>query len=389
MAAPHLYRQLIVQLGQWIDVCDQRHLQVFSELVSAILLSQSACASHWLAFMSHRNCAARSHLERVKYFLSNPRIKTDTFYTPLVKQFLQAWEGESLLLAMDTSMLWDEYCLIEVSLIWGGRSIALGQRVLKHGSASVGFEDYRCVLEATQRMLPANGSVTLLADRGFEHGNLMRWLNRAEWNWIIRAKSDLNVTLASGREAAVCELLPLPEMAHLYHDVRVLNNIDAHLATANLAVAQEPWAVLTNLAPSLQIFEMYGKRFGGIEPHFKDYKSAGFDLNRSHLRDAQALTCLFMLLAAAGIIAMSIAIVLNASGFSRSIDSHSQRGLSFLQLGLRFIQQFLYLGQALPAILQPLPTHSPPPAAASRKKRAELDDRIIFSRFVRFSAPHA
>jgi len=69
-------------------------------------------------------------MERLSYFVHNPKIKADTFYVPLVKEFLQAWKGASVMLTLDTSMLWDQYCLIEVCLIWGGRSIALGQTVI-------------------------------------------------------------------------------------------------------------------------------------------------------------------------------------------------------------------------------------------------------------------
>jgi hypothetical protein len=56
-------------------------------------------------------------------------------------------------------------------------------------------------------------------------------------------------------------------------------------------MAGEPWPVLTNIPPSVQTFAIYGQRFGGIEPHFKDDKSAAFDLIRSHLRNPQALNC--------------------------------------------------------------------------------------------------
>ncbi|MBN3875306.1 MAG: hypothetical protein HWQ42_02355 [Nostoc sp. JL23] len=107
---------------------------------------------------------------------SNPKINVETFYYPLVEQFLKAWEGIGMTLVLDTSVLWDKYCLIEVCLIWGGRSIPLGQSVLKHGSATVGYEDYRPVLETTLRMLPPGCQVRLLADRGFEHGAFIRWL---------------------------------------------------------------------------------------------------------------------------------------------------------------------------------------------------------------------
>jgi hypothetical protein len=189
-------------------------------------------------------------------------------------------------------MLWDQYCLIEVCLVWGGRSIPLAQTVLEHGSATVAFEDYRPLLETTLQLLPTQTQVTLLADRGFvraaspqkKHGELIRWLRRQHWSWAIRAKSDLKVTLSNGQTAAVSQLLPPEAEAYLLPEVTILQDIECHLATANLAIANEAWAVLSDIPPSLQTFALYGQRFGGIEPHFKDSLSAGFELMRSHLR---------------------------------------------------------------------------------------------------------
>lgn len=86
-------------------------------------------------------------------------------------------------LTLDTSMLWDEFCLIEICLTWGGRSIPLAQTVLEHGSATVGFEQYRPLLESVVTLLPEHSAVTLLADRGFEHGALIRWLCHQGWSW--------------------------------------------------------------------------------------------------------------------------------------------------------------------------------------------------------------
>jgi hypothetical protein len=136
--------------------------------------------------------------------------------------------------------------------------------------------------------------------------------------------------------------------------------------------------------PSLQTFALYGQRFGGIEPHFKDYKSAAFELIRSHLRDASALSCLLMLLAAATLIALSIAVVVVTEGQREAIDWHSQRGLSFLQLGLREIKRLCYQHLPIPSLVL-LPRRSPPPAYASVKKREQLETRIEFSRVTVFS----
>jgi hypothetical protein len=379
MQIPHLYLQLQQQMRQWIKPKDKRHLQGFAEAVAAILQSGSASLSHWLPYLSHRGCKARSQMERLNYFVHNPHISAEIFYNPLLKHFLQAFAGASLELALDTSMLWDKFCLIEVCLIWGGRSIGLAQVVLEHRSATVGFEDYRPVLEQVLTLLPPQSTVTLLADRGFEHGELIRWLNRNRWSWAIRAKTDLQVTLATGSTKSVEQLIPPSEQAYLFPDVTVLGDINCHLATANLAMANGSWAVLTAISPSLQTFALYGRRFGGIEPHFKDYKSGAFDIVSSHLRDAQALTCLFMLLATASLIALILGIMLVRLGQRAWIDWHDPRGLSFLQLGLRQLHSLLYQQKLLPQ-LEILPKSNPPPACASITKREMLDFRIEFSR---------
>ncbi len=384
MTTTPLYRQLLNQLSQWVVPKDRRHLQGYVEILGAILQSGSACVSHWLPYLSHRDCQARSHLERLSYFMGNPAIQAAQFYAPVLRHFLRAWTGQSMLLVLDTSVLWDQYCLIEVCLAWGGRSLVLAQSVLEHGSATVGFEHYRPVLEAAQSILPDEVQVTLVADRGFEHRELIRWLTQQQWDWAIRAKRDLHVTLATGEQKPVADLLPDKGQVHVFHQVQIMADLSCHLATAYCPNTKEAWAVVTNRTPSLQTFALYGQRFGGIEPHFKDYKSAGFSLTRSRIRNAQSLSCLLMLLAMAQLLATHLGFFMMYLGQRTQLDWHGQRGLSFLQLGLRQLQRLCYLGLPLPNF-EPLPYCNPPTATASRKKRAKLEAQIEFSRVVIFS----
>jgi hypothetical protein len=384
METPLLYRQLQDQLSQWVQPKDQRHLQGFAEIVAAVLQSGEACLGRWIPYLSHRDCGARAHMGRLSYFLRNPQITAARYYEPMLRQALSAFAGEAILLTLDTSMLWDQFCLIEVCLAWGGRSFTLAQVVLEHGSAMVGFEQYRPVLEQAQQVLPPGVQVTFLADRGFEHGDLMRWLTKQQWDWAIRVKSDLLVTTKGGRTQAVESLFPPPEQVYLVGPVRVLGDIDAHLATANVPGAQDTWAVLSSQAVSLQTFALYGQRFGGIEPHFKDYKSAALNVLDSGLRDAGVLTRLFMLLDCAYLIALIVGIMLVKAGQRTRLDWHGDRGLSFLQLGLRELARLCYERLPLP-ILQALPKCNPPPACASQCKRDALDCRIEFSKVVSFS----
>jgi Transposase DDE domain len=368
MTPPPLYRQLSEQLRQWITPKDQRHLTGFSEILGAILMSESACMSRWLPYLSHRNCEGRSHLERSSYFLRNPHITAEQFYVPLLEHLLQNWAGGAMTLALDTSMQWDEFCLIQITLVWGGRSIPIAHTVLKHGSATVGFEQYRPVLEQAKARLPKGVTVTLLADRGFEHGELIRWARRANWYWAIRAKSDLLITTIPDQPPVpVASLLPPISETHLYSDVTILGDIQCHLATATLPKAKESWAVIGELPEGSDFFTVYGKRFGGIEPYFKDYKSSAFDITDSRLRDEKALSRLFMMLSTATLLSISLGFWLCKNQERTKVDAHTNRGLSFLQLGLRQIQRLRHLQLPL-SPFRALTYENPPPAYASRRK---------------------
>lgn len=385
MSTPLLYRQLQEQLSQFIHPKDKRHLAVFSENVAAILLSGSSCLGRWIKFLSHRDCQARSHMERLSYVVNNPKITPETFYYPVLRQFLSAWEGMDVLLTLDTSVFWNEYCLIEVCLVWGGRSFALAQKVMEHPSATVAYSDYQEVLATAQSLLPPACRVTLLADRGFDHGECIRWLIQQEWHWAIRAKRDLNVMRANGHACKVVDLIAPKEQAYLFHRVTILDDIECELATANLSIAGEEWMVFSDQWASLSAFKRYGERYGGIEPHFKDYQSAGFELPDSRLRGAQALSTLLMLLAVATVIAISMAIQMVAIGQRSSLDWHSQRGLSFFQLGLRHLQSLCYQRLPIPKLTQ-LPRKKPKAACASLKKRKKMECRIEFAKVTEFDA---
>ena len=197
-----------------------------------------------------------------------------------------------------------------------------------------------------------------------------------QWDWAIRAKTDLIVWLASGSQRTVQALLPPVEEVYLFHQVTVLDDFDCHLATAHLPEAGDPWAVLSSQPPSLQTFALYGQRFGGIEPHFKDYKSATFDILRSHLRDAAALTSLVMLLDSAALIALVLGFMVMHLGQLARVDWHASRGLSFLQLGLRELARLCYQRLPMPSLL-PLPHCNPPPAYASLRKQQQLHVGVV------------
>lgn len=95
---------------------------------------------------------------------------------PGIAAALVSWGVSEISLIEDTTMLWNEYCLIRLSIQYRGRAIPLVWRVLRHGSSSVGFKVYQDMLKRAARLVPLGISVRFLADRGFADTQLMRYL---------------------------------------------------------------------------------------------------------------------------------------------------------------------------------------------------------------------
>ena len=114
-------------------------------------------------------------------WLGNSRINIHKLYTPLIRAALADWCDECLYLSLDTSLFWDQYCLIRIAVVHRGRVLPVAWRVLHHRSATVAFNDYKTVVTQATRCLPTDVKVVLLADRGFAHPELMRALTQ-QWH---------------------------------------------------------------------------------------------------------------------------------------------------------------------------------------------------------------
>ena len=56
---------------------------------------------------------------------------------PLIQQALAEWGTRVLSLALDTSMLWDAYCLVRISRVYRGRAVPIVWTVVEHPSSRV------------------------------------------------------------------------------------------------------------------------------------------------------------------------------------------------------------------------------------------------------------
>ena len=351
--SPRLYSELLEvcgQPGQWRDV---RHLQTLAWMVVGLIQAECVRLPAWVPFVQGRAQYAQSTQRRFRRWLANRRIEVAPLYGPLIQQALREWGTHTLYLALDTSRLWNQYCLIRLSVVYRGRAVPIVWEVLKHGSSSVTHAAYEELRDAVPALLPAGGKVVFLADRGFADTDLLAQLRRLGWHFRIRIKATFTV-LRSGQPACKVEDLALaPGRAVFLHHVAITAE---HFGPVSLALGRhsktgESWYIVSDEPTSVPTFEEYGRRFT-IEENFLDDKSNGFQLESSLVRDADALTRLCLVLAVATLYLVAQGTQVVAQQKRRWVNPHWLRGNSYLRIGWQWVKSALARGWELFATLR-------------------------------------
>ena len=366
--APRLYDAVFSMLGQHRHWRDVRHLKTLCWMVVGLILSSQINLTDWLDYTRSRAMFAQSIQRRFSRWLNNTRIQERKLYAPLIRQALSKWKATRLVLALDTSLLWNRYCLIRVSLIYRGRAIPVMWKVIPHKSSSVAHSSYSKLLYAVATVLPQGVEVLFLADRGFADIALLKQLRRLKWHYRIRIKSSFYLYLGK-RGRAISSYQLRPGEALFFHAVALTRErygkVDVALGIDRKS--RERWIIVSDQPSSAETFREYSWRFD-IEEGFLDDKSNGFQLESSRIRSAQMLSRLCLVLAITTLYLSASGTDVAEYGERRWIDPHWFRGSSYLKIGWRWIRQCLVHGFYLPTDLRLSDTPDPQPAIASRRQ---------------------
>jgi hypothetical protein len=353
----------------WGDI---RRLVTLAWAVVGLCLSKVVNLSSWGESVESKATHAASRARRFQRWLDNAEIDVPSIYASLVKAALKGWEiGTRVYVALDTSVIkGTPFVLVRVSLIYRGRAIPLAWKVLAHDSATVGYSDYVKVLATALACLPAGLVVTLLADRGFVHAELLHWLHQQHWHYRIRLTGDTLVRLGDRQVVPVAKLCPPKGAAHFYHNIYVLGeNIGpVHLALAQLdEPAQDPWYVVSDEPTDLTTLEDFGLRFD-IEENFLDDKSNGFQVEDTGLETTGSLERLFLVIAIATLHFTSVGVEVVKRECRHWVDTHWDRGMSYLKIGWSWLRQQKRRNWPVLSAFGLNPAPDPEPALASRRK---------------------
>lgn len=179
----------------------------------------------------------------------------------------------------------------------------------------------------------------LVADREFIGERFFRFLNDQGIRFVVRIRKNARMRhRGSGRIDRAGDVFgALAEGGRRrLRDRRVIYGVPVYVVAAREGL--EPWILVTNHRPR-QALALYGARWS-VETMFGAFKSRGFDLEATHLRDPERIEKLVGVLALALVWALKVGLW-RARQQAIRIKKHGRKAVSLFRYGLDYLQEHL------------------------------------------------
>lgn len=229
-------------------------------------------------------------------------LQVTSCFAPLLRWVLRDWQGRQLAVAVDASSLGSLFVVLCVSVVYRGCAIPVAWTILPATAKGSWKEPWLKLLEHFRGTLPDGWTVVVLADRGLYAKWLFEGIRKLGWHPLLRIKQG-----GKFRPEDWVHFVPLASLvAHV--GARWRGRGTAFATTAKQLECtllafwgdghEEPWLVLTDLAPEMSDASWYGLR-GWIEQFFKDGKRGGWQWQHTRMSDPRRAERLWLALAVA------------------------------------------------------------------------------------------
>lgn len=342
MPTNRLYHTWFPRIGQmWAHLrLTQRRNMTY--LLIGIYLSKSVLLNK-IALKIPGAAVELSVQRRLSRFLENPAIRVRECYDPLIMPLLgQISQTGPVRLLVDGSKVGNGHQLLIVSVAYRRRAIPVAWTWVKgargHSSARVQM----ALLAHVRTLLPLGAQVLLLGDSEFGAVDVIRRVEKWDWQYVLRQKASHLIQLPGQDWQAFGSILQKAGQSR-WLGPGLLTQKHAH-PTQLLAHWQigekEPWLLATNLPTRQATLKAYKVRMW-IEEMFGDLKGHGFDLESTHLRHFLKLSRLTLAVVILYFWLVAFGSQIIKAGLRRLVDRNDRRDLSIFQIGLRSLERRL------------------------------------------------
>jgi hypothetical protein len=352
---------------------DFRHLDTLAWAITGLLLEKTISLPAWVSHLPDESDAFARE-QRFRRWLNNEGVNVRRLYQPFITRALAGWPGQTLYIGLDTTSVANRLVIARTAVIYRGRAVPLAWQVFKRQSVMLAFDQYAELVQYTASLIPAGVTVVLLADRGFRDVGLMALLGQLHWHFRLRLAE--NEYVWSDGQRACLDSWELESYQPCF--LQRIELTDQRYGPVNVAMgwdgdpSHDPWRIASDQRAELLTLTEYALRMG-IDLGFLDDKSAGFELEDTELLSPTRLNHLLLIMAWCSLYLISRGTQVVATGQRRSVDTHWQRRLSYLQLGWRWLDHALACDAPLPMLFRLDPAPDPEPVSTVSSERFQTE----------------
>lgn len=324
------------------DLHAKRVLSLASGVVGVLHSASLAISSIGQGLAQAQGLAPKHATKQIDRLLSNKGLVLDDLL-PLWVGFVLA-QRPAILVTLDwTDFDDDDQSTLALNLVTThGRATPLVWKTVIKSK----LKDWRNrhedeLLERFHDMLPLGVHVTLLADRGFGDQKLYTLLGTFGFDFVIRFRGVILVTLPDGTSFKARDLVPANGRPKLFRDVTVTAKATpvAGVVCVRAPGMKDPWHLATSLRSltASQLVGLYGRRFS-TEENFRDTKDPrfGLGLSATHLEKPERRDRLLLLSAMAQVLLTMLGAASEEVGLDRmlKVNTAKKRTHSLFRQGM-------------------------------------------------------
>jgi hypothetical protein len=304
------------------DCMHAKRILSLSNAVEGIMYASSlALSAIGKALAVAQGLNAKHAVKQLDRFFSNKKVHLDIFFSAWIIFLIGS--RKEIVVALDwTDYDSDDQTTLALNMITRhGRATPLSWKTYIKSEMN-GKRNYceDVMLLFLQSCLPSGCRVTVLADRGFGDTDFFLYLKKLGFDYVIRIKSNIIMTVGAVTKKT-CEWLSPSGCARMYKNVLLTKN-EYSIPAVVIVQAEKmsaPWILATSLSTSIskKVINLYGKRFT-IEECFRDAKDIKFGMGLSHVTIRKPERRDRILMASA--IATSLLTLLGAAGEALGFD---------------------------------------------------------------------
>ena len=282
---------------------------------------------------------------RLWRFLNNPRVDVEHWYAPIAQEIVGHLPKGPITLVVDTTKVGFYHRVLTIGVAFKKRTLPLIWSVRRGRKGHTKVDEQLALFKKVAKILPKNADIWVVGDTEFQSVRLLCWFSQRHWHFVIHQQGK-NKVRWSGQSWIKINALKLSQgQTKVIGWVRLTSKHDVGWYWLVLhwdAAEDGPWYLISDRSGKSALLRIYRKRMW-VEEMYGDMKGHGFDLEATHLKDANRISRFFLGISIVFVWLISLGSWVVKRGFRHVVDHKSRRDKSYFRIGWDWIERCLSL----------------------------------------------